>query len=156
MQRRLLFITAPCFDWLKLIFVEWTLWGDSVTWLDLFDWCSFVHKTVKWLFCNNNKSLRRTFVLIWLYSGDYTFTLLVFSLKSLRICARAIWNWVLHIAGWLFSNHLPKWSIQLVLGVYRATKRRGKYPPLPTDILLDFELRYLRWFCHFRFISLAF
>ena len=66
-------------------------------------------------------------------AAAFSFTLLVFSLKSLRICARAIWNWVLHIAGWLLNNYLPKWSIQLVLDVYRATKRRGKYPPLPTD-----------------------
>ena len=66
-------------------------------------------------------------------AAAFSFTLLVFSLKSLRICARAIWNWVLHIAGWLLNNYLPKWSIQQVLDVYRATKRRGKYPPLPTD-----------------------
>ena len=32
----------------------------------------------------------------------------------------------------IFNNYSPKWR-WLVVDIYRAAKRRGKYPPLATD-----------------------
>ena len=40
---------------------------------------------------------------------------------------------VVHENRLLFNNYLSKWK-WIVVNIYRAAMRRGKYPPLATDI----------------------
>ena len=51
--------------------------------------------------------------------------------------ARSFENWGIFNnyspkAKWIFNNYSPKWR-WLVVDIYRAAKRRGKYPTLATD-----------------------